>query len=443
MADLCDETEGENPAEPDYSAVPFTTRREPIQDLIQSLSHLYFENEVDLDEHEDSPQYLPLPLPPPPQEENITTSNFESRVSKLEHRIDELGKSFGVFSMEVRHDMDKQNHQIQDLLTQQQVHHTKLQQLEKTLPTELKSECQQVKKTLEKSIQQVGQAMKDCMSRRDVQLKSLIQSSHTVTSTPHFSPLIPTDSPTYPRHFKTPFKLEFPRFESLEEEDPISYLEKCDEYLAVQPLSDAEILSMLPSVLTHTAKDWWIAEKKRVRTWSQFKKAFLQSFLPDDHEVEVERRIREWKQGVDENIRTFAYQYRALCLRLKPSMAEREILQAALRNCNPRISILRGTASTVDELVRVGTLVERDISEERAYWRQRQAEHQAKATGANKAKGRQSHHHIAVMSGNMEKQLDPLSLPISINNYRCQAVLDTGSTFFTSGVLLEKIEVKH
>ncbi len=33
------------------------------------------------------------------------------------------------------------------------------------------------------------------------------------------------------------------------------------------------------------------------------------------------------------------------------------------------------------------------------------------------------------MSGNMEKQLDPLSLPISINNYRCQAVLDTGSTY--------------
>lgn len=61
----------------------------------------------------------------------------------------------------------------------------------------------------------------------------------------------------------------------------------------MQPLNDAEILSMLPSVLTHTAKDWWVAEKKRVRTWSQFKSAFLQSFLSDGHEVEVERRIRE------------------------------------------------------------------------------------------------------------------------------------------------------
>lgn len=145
----------------------------------------------------------------------------------------------------------------------------------------------------------------------------------------------------------------------MEGEDPISYLEKC----SIQTLNDAEILAMLPSVLSHTDKDWWLAEKKRVRTWCTFKKAFFQSFLSDDNEVEVERRIREWKQGLDENILTFAYQFRALCLRLKPSMSECEILQATLKNCNPCVaSILRGTVSTVDELVCVVTLVERETS---------------------------------------------------------------------------------
>lgn len=72
--------------------------------------------------------------------------------------------------------------------------------------------------------------------------------------------------------------------------------------------------------------------------------------------------------------------------------------------------------------------MERDVSEERAYWRQTQAEHQAKSNGANKmAKGGQSNPHIAVLSGSIEKELDPLVLPISIRNYICQAVLDTGS----------------
>lgn len=79
----------------------------------------------------------------------------------------------------------------------------------------------------------------------------------------------------------------------------------------------------------------------------------------------MERRTRERKQGVDENIQSFVYQYRALCLRL--TMTDHEFLQALLRNCNLRIaSILRWTLSTIEELVRVGTLVEWDL---RIFWR--------------------------------------------------------------------------
>lgn len=158
--------------------------------------------------------------------------------------------------------------------------------------------------------------------------------------------------------YKMALKMELSKFGSAVDENPIAYLENCAEYLAVHPMSEAEILATLPSVLTHTAKDWWVAKKAHVRTWSQFKTVLLRSFLPDDHEVEAERRIQERKQGIDEDIRTFAFQYRALCLRLKPTMTEKEILEATMRNCNPRLaSILRGTATTFDYLVRTGTLV--------------------------------------------------------------------------------------
>lgn len=90
--------------------------------------------------------------------------------------------------------------------------------------------------------------------------------------------------------------------------------------------------------------------------------------------METERKIRKRKQTVDENIRSFVYQYRALCLRLKPAMTEREILQAILRNGNPCIaSILRGTVSMKKEQGHVGTLVERDLNGDKVFWRQRQA----------------------------------------------------------------------
>lgn len=181
-------------------------------------------------------------------------------------------------------------------------------------------------------------------------------------------------------------KMELSKFGSAVDENPIAYPENCAEYLAVHPMSEAEILATLTSVLTHTAKDWWVAKKAHVRTWSQFKAVFLQSFLPDDQEVEAERRIQERKQGIDEDIRTFAFQYRALCLRLKPTMTEKEILEATMRNCNPHLaSILRGTATTFDYLVRTGTLVEWDIAEERAFWKQRQAERSFRKGGLDKS----------------------------------------------------------
>ncbi len=438
MAAFQKETEGEDPLIPDYSSEPFTTHREPIQDLIQSLGSLYLENEPENVEQECDFDDSLLPPPPSNEDESLLTMIMASRMHKIDCRVEGLENLSDVRFKDIQHQLQEQSNrmtaiecQLQHLVKQHQDHHAEVQQLEHSLSTKLKDECSLVKDTLETKVQELGRAIMDCLKRRDGQLRSLIQSSGGATSTPHFSHTISDHSSFRPVHYKTPIKLEFPKFGSLDGEDPITYLERCDEYLVIQPLNDSEILSMLPSVLTHTAKDWWVAEKKKVRTWSQFKSAFLQSFLSDDHEVEVERRIRERKQRVDESIRTFAYQYRALCLRLKPSMIEREILQATLRNCNPRIaSILRGTVTTVDDLVRVGTLIERDLSEERAFWRQRHHEQNSKPSETSKfTKGRQSNPHIAVCSENSGKPLTTLTLPITIRGRKYQAILDTGSTY--------------
>lgn len=81
-------------------------------------------------------------------------------------------------------------------------------------------------------------------------------------------------------------------------------------------------------------------------------------------------------------------------------MSEREILQAALRNRNPHIaSILRGTVTTFDDLVRTGVLVERDIAEKRAFWKQRQAEQSSRRGGQDKySRGKPGSHNMALMT---------------------------------------------
>lgn len=50
-------------------------------------------------------------------------------------------------------------------------------------------------------------------------------------------------------------RVEFPHFGSEAENDPVYYVERCEEYLAIRPLSDSEILAALTSVLKGTVKE--------------------------------------------------------------------------------------------------------------------------------------------------------------------------------------------
>ncbi|KAL6471573.1 hypothetical protein MHYP_G00202230 [Metynnis hypsauchen] len=180
--------------------------------------------------------------------------------------------------------------------------------------------------------------------------------THSVVHTPEdhrqSQPIITSNSLS-PVPLKPPIKLEFPRYGGYsEEQDLLVFIVKCEEFLVARPLSDLKVLTALTAVLSGTAKAWWQAEKKAVGTWAQFKAIFLQSFL-SDYEAEAERRLRDRRQGPQENIRDFAFQYRALCLRWREDMSEKDLLQAILRNCNLRLaSILRGKVKTVDQLAR-------------------------------------------------------------------------------------------
>lgn len=84
----------------------------------------------------------------------------------------------------------------------------------------------------------------------------------------------------------------------MEKEDPVDYLEKCNEYLTVWPMSDNEILASLPSVLTHTAKDWWVAVKVQVKLWNQFKTFF---FFFCSHSSQTIMRLRQKGEFVNKN----------------------------------------------------------------------------------------------------------------------------------------------
>ncbi|KAL0151544.1 hypothetical protein M9458_053196, partial [Cirrhinus mrigala] len=85
---------------------------------------------------------------------------------------------------------------------------------------------------------------------------------------------------------RIPVKLEFPTFGRKEDDpDPLIYIEKCRDYLALNPLSNEELIATLRNVLHGTARDWWDVARFSIST-------FLSAFLSEDYVDELAERIR-------------------------------------------------------------------------------------------------------------------------------------------------------
>lgn len=198
---------------------------------------------------------------------------------------------------------------------------------------------------------------------------TVLSHQRPVTNLP--ASLLPTVQPS---SVKTDhLKLSFPTYGRPQDDpDPVLYLSKCQDFLAVQPLSDVDILATFRTVLHGTARDWWEIARAQVGTWADFQRDFLSAFLSADYEEELADRVRSRRQGEHEPIRDFAFSYRALCKRWNPNMADCDIVKMILKNTKPQLtSQLRGRVNTVDELVYLGHQLERDLEQQMQYEQQK------------------------------------------------------------------------
>ncbi|XP_073729489.1 uncharacterized protein [Misgurnus anguillicaudatus] len=195
----------------------------------------------------------------------------------------------------------------------------------------------------------------------DLKVKSVSSSNTSSLVTTPVS--IPTPVPIPATVVKSDhIKVTFPTFgRPSDDQDPLLYITRCQDFLALHPLTDDDILATFRTVLSGTARDWWEVARTTVTSWMEFQSAFLSAFLAEDYEDELAERVRKRTQGEKESIRDFAFSYRALCKRWKSDLEERDIVKMILKNIKPYLaSHLRGHVSTVEELVRLGHQLERD-----------------------------------------------------------------------------------
>lgn len=297
---------------------------------------------------------------------------------------------------------------------------------------------------MQRSLAKLEKGVIDCLQRRDEQWRKEVDRIRK-TSTPmtRFSfgaatsdsekmhSTMPTAS--YP---KPPINLEFPSFgETRETSDVVEFVERCENFLTLRHMSDTELVATLNAVLSGPARSWWLAERNKIHNWDEFKKAFLGAFLPTDYLTEVEEQLKAMIQGPEQCIRDFAYDYRALCLKWKADLPEEEVVRRILNNCNPSLAgSLRGAVHTVEQLVKVGSLVERDFNSKRDYWAK---VNQIKSNEKGKKNPTARHvntskplsgptQHLALVQSTTPPLL---RVVLGVCGKQVEAILDTGSTF--------------
>lgn len=126
--------------------------------------------------------------------------------------------------------------------------------------------------------------------------------------------------------------MDLPTFSNLISEDPIEFIDRLEEYNELRPMPHKEVLAALSVSLKGTAKSWWRAEKQYIRDWDSFEERFLFSFLSEDHKEVAAQKLANYRQRVNESLRDFAFNYRAMSLKMNPLVPEAELVQATLRN---------------------------------------------------------------------------------------------------------------
>lgn len=152
-----------------------------------------------------------------------------------------------------------------------------------------------------------------------------------------------------------PIKLHFPCFGRMGDcIDPLMYLEQCQDYLALNPVTDEDCYPLQYSFL-HTLWLVGCSEAGNIYLEGLWEK-FLSALLSEDYIDKLEERIRTRVQGEEENIEDFAYMYWDLCCWWKPDISEEKVIQLILKNACPNLSSqLRSCGvKTVDALVRFG-----------------------------------------------------------------------------------------
>lgn len=174
-----------------------------------------------------------------------------------------------------------------------------------------------------------------------------------------------TDTQFIPNTIKCSSRGKFINFEKLNlnfngSSCPLEFLTRLEELKPLKNFDDVQSLLALPVLLSGIALKWYRGKKHEINSWSHFKVLFLERFVPFGHNFDLEKKIRNLKQGKTETLTDFITEVVDLSSKLIHPLTEPVLLDIIKDNMLPEYAwhLVGRSVLTLNELSRLGREIE-------------------------------------------------------------------------------------
>lgn len=120
-------------------------------------------------------------------------------------------------------------------------------------------------------------------------------------------------------------------------EDVVHWISKFERVAGYNLWDPARKFSHLGMCLEDVALEWFMSLVPQPQTYDELRTALLTAFRDPNYEYDLESKLRNRFQGVDEPVMTYCYNVVYLCSKLDPDMPEQTKVRHLLRGLKPSL----------------------------------------------------------------------------------------------------------
>ncbi|MGH0132063.1 UNVERIFIED_CONTAM: hypothetical protein FKN15_066247 [Acipenser sinensis] len=170
---------------------------------------------------------------------------------------------------------------------------------------------------------------------------------------------------------RPPSAMQPPEYGSKGGPKPREFVALLERYFQAQCIPENQWLLQIDFHFKGSAQQWWRYKRQQVRSWEQFKKAFL-TYHEGLLSREQTQRDLEVRQHADEPLEAFVWRKYELHSQIYPQCSEEQVTQYIIGLLHPHLKVLIRSMelNTLEQLVQRGKTLQQDLKEEREYKRQ-------------------------------------------------------------------------